>query len=79
MNIIKFKVLQEGDQVIKVSDDLLTIHVLKMDGSYVVYKLKRNDNENELTVCDFDVFAITKGIGSFEIIQDAETEDYLDM
>ena len=79
MNIVKFKVLQEGDQVIKVSDDLMVIHVLKADGRYIVYKLKRNENENELTVCDFDIFAITNGVGSFEIIQDADTEDYLDI
>jgi hypothetical protein len=76
MDVIKFKALQEGDKVIKVSDDLTAIHVLKENGDYIVFKTKR-DTEEGFTVCDFDVFIITKGIGAFEIIQDADPEDYL--
>lgn len=76
MNIVKFKILQEGDKVIKVSDDRNTIHVMKKNGDYVVYMIKR-DLEEGFTSCDFDAFIITKGVGAFEIIEDADPEDYL--
>lgn len=78
MNVVKFKILQEGDKVIKVSDDNSTIQVLKENGDYIVYKIKK-DIEEGFTVCDFDVFLITKGVGAFEIIQDADPEDYLNI
>lgn len=76
MNVVKFKVLQDGDKVIKVSDDLNTIYVIRENGDYVVYKIKKDLDEG-FTVCDFDVFVITKGVGSFELIKDADPEDYL--
>lgn len=72
MNILKFEILdiKNGDKVVKV--DGKEIHVSKSSGEYVVYSLKM-DKTGE--VIDFDVFAITQGDGSFDLITNANMFD----
>ena len=48
----------------------------KSSGEYVIYKLKMN---KEGGVIDFDVFAITQGRGSFELITNADLNDIAEL
>ena len=76
MNILKFEILdlKSGDKVIKVEDQ--DIHVSRPSGEYVIYKLKMNKDGG---VIDFDVFAITQGSGSFDLITDADLNDLAEL
>ena len=76
MNILKFEILdlKRGDKVIKVEDQ--DIHVSRPSGEYVIYKLKMNKDGG---VIDFDVFAITQGSGSFDLITDADLNDLAEL
>lgn len=76
MNILKFEILdlEVGDKVVKVENQ--DIHVSKSSGEYVIYKLKMN---KEGGVIDFDVFAITQGRGSFELITNADLKDIAEL
>lgn len=77
MNIIKFKILGEGDVVEKVENN--DVHVRKANGKYVVYKMhKVEDEDTGVTVCSFDAFIITSGIGAFEVVIDADLDDLED-
>lgn len=76
MNILKFEILdiKNGDRVVKVEGQ--DIHVSKNTGEYVIYKMKM-DKENQ--VIGFDVLAITKGDGDFELITDADLKDLAEL
>ena len=76
MNILKFEILdlKNEDKVVKVENQ--DIHVSRSSGEYVIYKLKM-DKEGE--VIDFDVFAITQGSGSFELITEADLNDLAEL
>lgn len=76
MNILKFEILdlKNGDKVIKVEDQ--DIHVSRSSGEYVIYKLKMDKDGG---VIDFDVFAITQGSGSFDLITDADLNDLAEL
>lgn len=76
MNILKFEILDltSGDKVVKVEGQ--DIHVSRSSGEYVIYKLKMN---KEGGVIDFDVFAITQGSGSFNLITDADLNDLAEL
>ncbi len=76
MNILKFEILdlKSGDKVVKVEGQ--DIHVSRSSGEYVIYKLKM-DKDGE--VIDFDVFAITQGSGSFDLITDADLNDLAEL
>ena len=76
MNILKFEILdlKSGDKVIKVEDQ--DIHVSRPSGEYVIYKLKMNKDGG---VIDFDVFAITQGSGSFDLITEADLNDLAEL
>ena len=76
MNILKFEILdlKSGDKVIKVEDQ--DIHVSRPSGECVIYKLKMNKDGG---VIDFDVFAITQGSGSFDLITDADLNDLAEL
>ncbi|MDQ0917540.1 hypothetical protein [Paenibacillus sp. V4I5] len=71
MDIIKFKILQDGDSVERVENN--EVHVRRKNGDYVVYKLKTE--ENEIVMYSFDALIITKGHGIFKVIQDADLDD----
>ncbi|MBZ9560491.1 MULTISPECIES: hypothetical protein [unclassified Modicisalibacter] len=70
MDIIKFEILEDNDEVVKVEAN--QVHVRKTSGEYVIYTLKL-DEENQ--VVDFNVFAITKGFGSIELAKGADLND----
>ena len=72
MDIIKFEVLDDGDDVVKVDNDNTQIHVKKKNGEYAVYKLIFDKKGQYI---DFNVVAITKGFPSIKIIKDATPED----
>ncbi|HHC1001804.1 TPA: hypothetical protein ACN7D0_004435 [Klebsiella pneumoniae] len=76
MNILKFEILdlKSGDRVVKVEGQ--DIHVSRSSGEYVIYKLKMDKDGG---VIEFDVFAITQGSGSFEIITDADLNDLAEL
>ncbi|HIF5875011.1 TPA: hypothetical protein ACX3FO_004354 [Vibrio parahaemolyticus] len=76
MNILKFEILdiKNGDRVVKVEGQ--DVHVSKETGEYVIYQMKM-DKENQ--VIGFDVFAITKGDGDFEVITDADLNDLAEL
>jgi len=76
MNILKFEILdlKSGDKVVKV--DGQDIHVSRSTGEYVIYKLKMDKDGG---VIDFDVFAITQGSGSFDLITDADLNDLAEL
>lgn len=72
MNILKFEILDlaKGDRVVKV--DGKEVHVSKSSGEYAIFSLKM---DKEGGVIDFDVLAVTKGDGSFDLITDADLND----
>lgn len=76
MNILKFEILDltSGDKVVKVEGQ--DIHVSRSSGEYVIYKLKMDKDGG---VIDFDVFAITQGSGSFDLITDADLNDLAEL
>jgi len=76
MKILKFEILdtKNGDRVVKVEGQ--DIHVSKDTGEYVVYKLKMDEGNQ---VIGFDVLAITKGDGDFELIADADLNDLAEL
>jgi hypothetical protein len=76
MNILKFEILdlESGDKVVKMEGK--DIHVSKSSGEYVIYKMKMDKDE---VVIDFDVFAVTRGSGSFDLITDADLNDLSDL
>ncbi|CAI1738425.1 hypothetical protein [Serratia proteamaculans] len=76
MNILKFEILnlEAGDKVVKVEGQ--DIHVSKPSGEYVIYKLKMDENGG---VIAFDVFAVTQGSGSFDLITDADLKDLAEL
>ncbi|WP_354624930.1 hypothetical protein [Psychromonas sp. MME2] len=78
MNILKFEILdiKNGDRVVKVEGQ--DIHVSKDTGEYVIYKMKM-DKDKENQVIGFDVLAITKGDGDFELIADADLNDLAEL
>lgn len=70
MDIMKFEILEEGDNVIKI--DGTQVHVQKSTGEYFVYSLILDENEQAI---DFNVLAIKKGMGAIEIVKDADLND----
>ncbi|GAB2955596.1 hypothetical protein [Aquaspirillum soli] len=70
MDIIKFEILEENDEVVKVEAN--QVHVRKKNGEYVIYTLKLDEADQFV---DFNVFAITKGFGSIELMKDADLND----
>ncbi|EOA3638212.1 MULTISPECIES: hypothetical protein [Klebsiella pneumoniae complex] len=76
MNILKFEILdlKSGDRVVKVEGQ--AIHVSRSSGEYVIYTLKMDKDGG---VIEFDVFAITQGSGSFELITDADLNDLAEL
>lgn len=76
MNILKFEILDltSGDKVVKVEGQ--DIHVSRSSGEYVIYKLKMDKDGG---VIDFDIFAITQGSGSFDLITDADLNDLAEL
>ncbi|EKP4643135.1 hypothetical protein FQZ95_00050 [Escherichia sp. HH41S] len=76
MNILKFEILdlKSGDRVVKVEGK--DIHVSKSSGEYVIYQLKMDKDGR---VIEFDVFAITQGSGSFDLITDADLNDLAEL
>tara|TARA_R110001583_G_scaffold38184_1_gene123519 strand:+ start:1250 stop:1492 length:243 start_codon:yes stop_codon:yes gene_type:complete len=74
MDIMKFEILEENDEVVKV--DANQVHVKKSSGEYVIYTLKLDEADQ---VVDFNVFAITKGFGSIELSKDADLNDLAEL
>jgi len=76
MNILKFEILdlKNGDRVVKVEGQ--DIHVSRSSGEYVIYTLKMDKDGG---VIEFDVFAITQGSGSFDLITDADLNDLAEL
>ncbi|MBQ4768649.1 hypothetical protein F9U42_16035 [Pectobacterium versatile] len=76
MNILKFEILdlKSGDRVVKVEGQ--RIHVSRSSGEYVIYTLKMDKDGG---VIEFDVFAITQGSGSFDLITDADLNDLAEL
>ena len=74
MDIMKFGILDDNDEVVKV--DATQVHVRKRSGEYVVYTLKLDET---CQVVDFDVFAITKGFGSIEVSKEADLNDLAEL
>lgn len=72
MNILKFEILdlKKGDRVVKVDGN--EVHVSKASGEYAVFTLKMDQAGG---VIDFNVFAVTKGDGAFDLITDADLHD----
>lgn len=76
MNILKFEILdiENGDRVVKIEGT--DIHVSKGSGEYAIYKMEM-DKENN--IIGFDVFAVKKGHGSFDLITDADLNDLAEL
>lgn len=76
MNILKFEILdlKKGDKVVKVENQ--AVHVAKSSGEYAIYTLKFDETGG---VIDFDVFAVTSGDGSFDLITNADAFDLAGM
>lgn len=74
MDILKFEILEEKDEVVKV--DANKVHVRKKSGEYVIYTLKLDEEDQ---IVDFNVFAIKKGSGSIELSKDANLHDLADL
>ncbi|MGV0886380.1 hypothetical protein V6760_05835 [Acinetobacter venetianus] len=74
MDIIKFEILEENDEVVKV--DANQVHVKKSSGEYFIYTLKLDEADQ---MVDFNVFAITKGFGSIELSKDADLNDLAEL
>ncbi|SFB48609.1 hypothetical protein [Azotobacter beijerinckii] len=70
MDILKFEILEDGDEVVKLEKE--EIHVRKSSGEYFVYTLIFDKNNQAI---NFNVFAIKKGFGSIEIVKDADLSD----
>lgn len=70
MDILKFEILDENDEIVKVDNQ--QVHVKKKNGEYVVYTIHLDKDEQFVS---FNVFAITKGNGSIELIKDADLDD----
>lgn len=70
MDIMKFEILEESDEVVKVEAN--QVHIRKKSGEYVIFTLKLDEAEQ---LVDFNVFAITKGFGSIELVKDADLND----